>query len=382
MWWVLGLLACGPKEMRPEGPVMGQEARDAYLGSASPAVYSGASTAEVLVIPTLPWGAHYDLDLVLVSTHPSWNMHEYAQVSTPSGPIWIAKDAREPIREQSIVADIDDIHDFMPELPVPRRSGPVVVDDRSTDKRVDLTLSYTNLDGEPVVVDYRGPRPHTRVKKRNGSTMGHSKQVALATLDLPKRDLAGRARMQINGQQVPLERLAGVVPFAMALEQTQGGLASGSFVTQAVGDGFTTLVVGEDGPRALSWQPNATGWFTESEVRTLGVEVRGGSREITALTATAWDGEQPMVRVVFEPALPDLTRAFTGEVTGRFVIDTNGQQAHAVGRYVASSTGQEGRLALRPEAPWWVTDRAMDIVTVVQGPTTVTTRAVMVGEAP
>lgn len=380
MWWMLGLLACAPKEMRPEGPVMASETRASFVGSASTAVYTGPSTAEVPAIPALPWGAHYDLDLVLVSTHPSWNMHEYAQVSTPTGAIWIAKDAREPAREQSIVADLDDIHGFMPELPVPRQAGPVVVDDRSTDKRVDLTLSYTNVDGEPVVVDYRGPRPHTRVRRRNGSTMGHSKQVVLATLDLPKRDLARRASIEINGEAVPLERLAGVVPFAMALEQTQGGLASGAFVTQGVLDGFTTVVMGEDGPRALQWTPDATGWSSSSEVRTLSVEVREGTQEIRALQATAWDGEQPMVRVVFEPALPDLTRPFEGEVTGRFVIDTNGQEAHAVGGYTATSTGSEGRLALRPEAPWWVADRAMDVVTVVQGPTTLTTRAVMVGE--
>ena len=177
---LLSVLAfgCGIKRYLPGKAVLDADQALAWRAAPPAAVpYRGPPRVGMPVLPLQVFGLSYDHDLVLVSDHPSWDMHEYARVDLPDGPLWLAKDAR-PTGVQGIVADVPDIERWAPEAAVPRQRGEVAVVDESEGDRVDVTLRYQNLDGELVAVQVQGRVKARPPGKRNGSTMGHSRQSA------------------------------------------------------------------------------------------------------------------------------------------------------------------------------------------------------------
>ena len=107
------------------------------------------------VLPFQIFGLYYDLDLVMVTQDTGWDMHEYARIQTPDGPIWMAKDSK-PDGVQTIVSDVDDLLALVAEVPVPRISGRIHVEDNSKDNQVDVRLTYTNPEGVTTEVEYQG----------------------------------------------------------------------------------------------------------------------------------------------------------------------------------------------------------------------------------
>lgn len=390
----LFLTACSSiTRMLPQGPALDAAARAAFVEAPSGAAYSGEPLTPFPVLPVVVFGAKYDLDLVIISQHPEWNMHEYARIITPDGPVWFAKDARESTMMQSYIADLPGITSYMPEGPIQRKYYPVEVVDRSTAEWLDIELRYENIDGEPVEVTYQGKPPRPNQKKRNGSVMGHSPQV-LAVLDLPSRVFGRRATMRINGEPYKVKRALGLVPFQLALTQTQGGLAShalrleptwdegleveaSAFATpgemedanepQQGGPAFDAVFFMPDGDAVRRhWEVEEFGDYVHakqvSEMRTLSYRFRKGergSRELVSATVEQFGEETPVTHVVFSPALPDLGHRFHGTVHGRFAIDVNGQEGHAVGRVESTWTEEGPVIKLIPEAPWWTTDRPL-----------------------
>ncbi len=360
---IAGLFGLG--HFVPYGPVLTPAERTAFsVDAPSGVTYTSRRAVPCPVLPVVVFGVPYDLDLVLVSTHPEWDMHEYARLSTPDGPVWLCKDARSETLEQSIVADIDGIEHWLPEVPVPRKRWPVKVEDRSTPGWLDLSLAYENMDGEAVELDFRGPAPSKLEGRRNTSTMGHSRGSVMAVLDMSHKALARHAELRIDGQVVPLKRIAGLVPFRLALLQTQAGLAIGSWTqTEMSATGFVTEHPSGTEQR---WMLHRLGDRIEatqtSRLRTLRFRFREheGALELERASVEHWDRGTPACVVQFSPPLPDAGRAFDGLFVGRFVIDVNGQASHAAGRVEAVHEDGTTTLRLLPESPSWVTDRAME----------------------
>jgi hypothetical protein len=371
--------ACGIRDKLPAGPVMSPWDRLREFGAPAPSgvTYTSDPAVAFPVLPVLAWGAAYDLDLVVVSRHPDWDMHEYARLSTPQGPVWLIKEARVGPLEQTLVADIPELDAWMPELPMARKSTPVQVEDRSTADRVDVTLSYENFEGEPVVMTYTGRPPEQAVPKRNGSTMGHSRPHVMAALDLPYRGLGGKVDLEIAGERIGVARIAGLVPFAMTLVQTQAGLAIGRFRQEPLGDeplGCRTVHHAASGAEIdASWAvERGDGWvdlLQESEMRTLQYRFleRDGSLELASVTTWQWGRATPTSHLTLQPALPDLRRKFDGVATSRWVLDVNGQESHATGRLEARWEADGPRVALAPEEPWFVADRPMETAIRYEG---------------
>lgn len=393
---------CGLKQMLPEPPAQtaSDRTRDFPADAPSGVTYTGRPLTSYPVLPVQVFGAAYDLDLVIVSRHPEWNMHEYARLETPQGAVWIAKDARQSTMSQSIVADLPDIDAWMPEIPLPRKRGSVTVHDRSSADRLDLTLSYENIDGQPVVVTYAGPPPTTLQRKRNGSTMGHSAGELLAVLDLSHRDFGKEASVSIGGEDWPVKKILGVLPFRMAVVQAQGGLATGKARISAGGreaepiereglgvhplealdsgvaapesvasDGFfVTYEVPDGGHVRTRWDIEEAASTVDvlqvAEVRTLRYHYRkaGSAWELEWADVVQWGSDDPITHFEVSPALPDLRRPFEGRWTGRFVIDVNGQPNHAIGTIEAWWADDEAHVRVLPTEPWWAADRPMETV--------------------
>lgn len=364
------LLGCGVAGLLPRGPVLDASARAATFGTPRPsaAPYGAEVRPGPPVPPVLVWGAAYELDLVVVDRHPDWDMHEIARLDTPSGPLWLAKDARASTLEQTVVVDLVDVDAWMPELPVARRAGRVDVTDRSTADELDLDVAYVNIDGEPVRIHYDGPRPRADRPKRNGSTMGHSQGSIVAVLDLSRLAFGRHATVEIDGVRQRIYRILGLVPFRMALVQAQGGLATGRFRVEEQGDGFVTRHLRDAAPVSAAWTWSVVGEHATSvqarPERTLVYDwrVAGDVAELVSAVVIQPGRAEPVTRVVFDPAIPDLRRPFSGEVSGRFVVDVNGQASHAVGGWRAWWDADSAHLAMAPEAPWWVADRPIAAV--------------------
>jgi hypothetical protein len=363
------------KQLLPKGPVVSHAQRQARWGAPRPseAHYDGVPQHPAPLLPIMPFGIAYDLDLVIVTKHPAWDMHELARLVTPDGPVWFAKDARSGTLEQSIVSGVEDLAGWLPELPVPRKAAPVHVTDSSTESALDLTLQWDNPDGETTQVDYRGPYPTQAQAKRNGSTMGHSRASLMAALDISHRCWAKAARVRYDGRTVALHRLFFVKPFAMSLLQTQGGFLTGTYTQHMQGDELVTthLRGGREWPQ--TWTViSESGVTTVSQtgaLRTLRyrfLEVDGGL-ELFELSVHQYARDHAPMRALFDPALPDLRRRFTAARPSRWVMDINGQEGHALGQLHATCQPSGATLDLTPSEPWWVADRPMRIATRCEG---------------
>lgn len=375
---------CGLKQLMPEGPVTGAYERvEAFPSLPSAVRYLDDARTSFPVLPVMPWGVAYDLDLVMVDRSDAWDMHEYARVTGPDGPIWLAKDARLGTLEQTVVSEIEGLDSFLPELPVHRVHKPMVVAGEATADGIDLKIAYENVDGEMVEVTYRGPAPSALEPKRNGGTMGHSRGSLLAVLDVSSRAMASSGSLRIGAKADPLRHIAGLVPFRMALVQTQAGLAAADLSIAATDDGFAVAHRVPDGVVQSDWTVREEGDHVElvqhQALRDLLIEGvrRDGAFETTGATVVQWGRATPVLHVAFSPALPDLSRRWDGEARSRFVIDVNGQEGHAMGEVVAYWKGDEAVVDVLPGAPWWVEERPMQTVATFPGDGTAVVKMTM-----
>lgn len=367
------------KRMLPGKPVISGEELAEFAPAERPGVrYLGPRRVGHPVIPLQAFGLYYGLDLVVVSRHPRWDMHEYARIDTPEGPLWMAKDS-DLDGVQTIVADVPDIETMVAEMPVPRVRGALQVEDRSAGREVDVSLAYTNVDGEPVTLEFRGRVPARPPSKRSGSTMGHSRQAAAVVLDIERQGLAGAVEMTIGGERQGVDRLLGLYPLKFVLLQDQAGLAVTSFRTEATPEGLRLTRpagAGETDPAT-----GAPGWPTrgvedwvrtgspEDELQTLTHDTGLSRYQYTFLdgglakvVVSQWsrEGRDPLT-LWLQPALPDLARPFEGVAESRFRADVNGQLGHGEGVIRAWWAGEDTvRVEIRPRSPWWFADRPMD----------------------
>lgn len=373
------LLGCGVKRYLPGTAVLDATDLIAFDLAPPPPACSAGRRVDMPLLPVQIFGFYYGLDLVIVSRNTGWDMHEYARVDLPEGPLWLAKDSR-PDGVQTITADLEDIDSWLPEAAVPRRQGQVRVEDRSEGREVDVSLAYDNPDGQAVEVQVQGRMPKKPPAKRNGSTMGHSRQAAAVVLDLERFGSARRVRMVIDGERVRVKRLLGLVPLRFLLQQAQAGVMVANFRQRPVQGGFEVI---RPGPEAVDPADGRPGWPTEG-VETWAVEtsidptgrrfeVATRSDERVTLRYTFIDGglaraealqvgrDDPVTVLHLSPPLPDLACASAVAAESRFDLEVNGLRGHGTGT-LRVQTGDAGQIdvQLRPDAPWWLADRPMD----------------------
>ena len=361
--------------MSARGPVLDAAAWQA-LQAASPsgAAYTDPPRGGGPALPLIAFGVAYELDLVLVSDHPAWNMHELARLRvppslSPDGVVWLAKDAREDTLEQSIAADLpaDVLRDVLPEVPVARRSGLVV--EQGDAAEIDVVARYANALGQPMELRFRGRLPKPQ-RARNGPTLGHSATSLLAVLDVAAARFGSWASVSIDGEERPLRKAAGLLPLRVALAQSQAGLAVGAWTPRPAEGGPRVEIQrrpaadGGGGQRAWRSEPVDGGVeLVEADaLRTFRYRFarRADSLELARVTVEQYARDEPVLDLVFEPTLPDLRRPFDGAVRVRYGIAVNGQPGLAMGIVTAYSDPQGACWTLTPEAPCWTTDRPLE----------------------
>jgi hypothetical protein len=195
----------------------------------SPAQYAGDPKIAAPVLPVMAFGTAYDVSLAMRSRHANWAMHEFGRVTTPSGDIWVALESRADTNDQVLVVDSRQPELWMPELPYERQSTEIMIEDLSNDEAVEVSLSYQNVDGELVELDYKGEPPYRVQELRNGDPMGRSANVSLSAWDVQHRESAFKATLSIGGSTQKMEKSGGFVPYQWTLEQASGGLAVAAY---------------------------------------------------------------------------------------------------------------------------------------------------------
>ncbi len=363
----MNLSACGLRRLLPKDAVLSNTKRTQILQQqrAEKVAYQGATELSFPILPVQVWAAAYDLDIVLVSNHPQWNMHELARLATPDGPLWIMKDAIEPSLEQSIVANLPEVERWLPEIPVKRKYYPVEVQDQSSGNWLDLSFKYENRAGELCEIEYKGKAPLQKQPKRNGSTMGHSKDQLIAVLDLPLRNFGKKAKISFDGQAYKIRKILGIKPFQMALVQTQAGLSIGHYQFEEKEGEIIQSFLDKEQPCIQKWTLETTKdgilMQQKNELRTLQYyfNQEGEYLELSRAAVQLWNSKKPDFEIHFAPALADLRYKFEGKVQSRFIMDINGQKSHAIGEIEAFWTPQGPQLNIIPQKPWWVKDRPM-----------------------
>lgn len=356
-------LLCAPaqagpklKDMLPLKPVLSDEERlDFDTAAPSGVAYAGPAMVDYPVIPLQVFGLRYGADVVLVSRHPDWDMHEYARIDLPERSFWVAKDANRE-RVQTIVSDLPDLESWVPEVPIVRLPRPIHVDDRSEGEVIDIALAYTSSAGDPVTVHYRGKMARKPPARRNGATMGHSRNLGAVVLDLARFRHGGEAKVEIAGRRWPLERLLGFYPQKYLLEQAQGGIVITRFLTEPAPGGFRLVRPGDDRP----WPTRSDERWTVSAPDPDGLVRASHDNGVTALSYLFRDGElvraevrqagvpEPVFRLLLDPALPDLRRRFEGVATSRFALDIGGGRGHGTGLARAFWEGEHAVVEVIP----------------------------------
>ncbi len=251
------LVGCGAK-YKPKGPVLTgyERAMDfpVQRSHANLTYYGREPFIAAPMLPVLAFGAAFELDLVVVPKAGDFEMLEFARIATPTEPLWVALETARDTGDQSLVANLDEIEGFMPEIPLPRKSTSLQATDNSTSELIDVTLSYENINGQMVEATMQGDPPEKLNRKRNGPAFNHSENQLLAVVDVPASESLFKANVQVEGKGLKLKRIGGIVPFQFAMEQAQGGLAVGQFsvipTTPVAGSGNLENVMSVYGPEA------------------------------------------------------------------------------------------------------------------------------------
>lgn len=353
------------KRLLPEKPVLSAKERTEVEKRTSETInYTTTPKVNFPVFPVQIWAATYSLDVILVSENPDWNMHEFAKLSTPNGDLWLMKDADNATLSQTIVAHVPDINTWLPEIPVQRKSYPVKATETIEGKHFKLHVEYENFKNEQVVADYFGKIPRTRQPKRNGSTMGHSRQDLIAVLDLPLRNFGKKSSISYSGKTTKIKRLLGLLPFQMALTQTQAGLSRRNYSIIQGSDNQHFMV--DYNTAANQWTSRDSAQWTIVEQKDMFRTLRyfflrcaGGRLELSHATARQWNSPtEESFCISFFPPLPDVRCVFSGTHHSDFIMDVGGQKNHAIGTIKTKwESDTTCVLDITPTQPWWVADR-------------------------
>ena len=364
MFLVPLLAGCSLKTVLPGTAVMNaHEVTQHEAIKPSGVAYTGEPRTPFPIFALQPFGLQYAVDVVIVSDHSDWSMHEYARLDTPQGSFWIAKDS-DPSGRQTIVADIPNLTSWLPEIPAPRFERPVSVDDRSSGDDIDVCLKYDNPKGQIVRACASGTMPKRPPPKRNGNTMGHSRDVVAAVLDIDRFRLFNtKGSIQIDEENTRVDRVLGLVPFRSLLRQTQAGLATANFRISGDEQGFTLT---RPSPLRPEWPTHGSEtWDFTSSTATydngiVAFSHHFSNRELTKMTVQQHGVPNQTFELVIHPALPDLSRPFSGLAQSTFVMNVNGQRGHGTGVITAQWTADNTvTVSMRPTAPSWLTDRPM-----------------------
>jgi hypothetical protein len=325
------LAGCFPK-LAPTGAVL-DAPFDVTVPAAPPATFP--------VPPFRLWGLWFEEEgLLELSGDPTYAMIEIAAVRDRAGEAhYFALLAERTGVQHVAVGNVADLT-LAETFPAAAYDGRLRVSRLAGLRHVEWFARFEAPDGRDLRVAItarsEGPTP----SKRNGNAMGHSEDRVLAVLDLMESSWAA-ARARVDRAPAPVRRLLGILPLAMRLEQTAGGLAAGGL-----------RLLPAEGEARIDGVSLPVDWRGSDLVirdRLVDLVYRfDGDRFVSG---SVWHGEHEVIRFEVDPPLPDLRHPIVA--TSSFVIAANGQEGHAVGRVDVRPDGAGAVVDVLPDRPAW-----------------------------
>lgn len=355
--------SCSITRMLPTKAVISNSEIESLQKESSVFYPYGEKRCNIPVIPFQIFGVTYAQDIVLVSKHPEWNMHEFSRIDLPDGTsTWIAKDSRLPELDQYLTTSSKDLINWLPEIPLNKELKEMQVQVKEEGKFIDFEIKYQNFLGEDVEASFFGKKNPAKLKKRNGSTMGHSKRQVMAVLDLPARSFGKSAEISFDGKEYKLKKLLGIQAFDMVLTQTQGGLSRAMYTSEHTAEGLIMRV--DTGEAAeLLWQleeneNQLTLTHSNPYRKQSYVYMKNGEYlELSSAQTQSWNDDHATFKIEFFPPLPDFRFELRDTVSSKFVMHVNGQEGFAIGEAKVEQKGAGSSLHLQASEPWWVEER-------------------------
>lgn len=327
--------------------------------------YTSQPLVDFPIIPFQIFGLAYDLDIVIVTDHPKIDMHEFVKIAFPDGEVWITKESEKGTLDQVIYTDRNDLHKLFPEIPLRIISTPVKVIDQSNGKNYKFQFEYRNRDGEEVSAHFEGKSNLKLLKKRNGSTMGHSRNQVIAVLDLPKRSLGKRSKVTYDGIHYKTKKIIGIKNFHTAVQQTQAGLSVASIEMKKSGGKIATTHKKVSKDIDQKWEiengQEQVNLIQQNAVRKIKYCYHKVGEELHFFKASLsfWKSDDGTMSISVFPDMPDLRRKFSRTFNGKFIIDVNGQKSHGFGDILCYWEADQLVVDVLPNSPWWIEERPM-----------------------
>lgn len=362
------MFSCSITKMLPSGAALKPSERTTLENKAS-AIAVEVQTENAIDFPIIPFqifGVTYSKDIVIVTKNPKWNMHEYAKLEIgPNQSTWLMKDSEEGSLTQFLTTSQSNLISLLPEIPLETSIQDFVATEKSSGDTLEAHFEYINHLGEKVVVDFKNTKKLSIQKKRNGSTMGHSRNQVMAILDLPLRQFSESSSVSYDGIPFKTKKILGLLPFQMLLTQTQGGLSVGDFKFFKDGNLIKSLHLNSEIEQVWTLEKiseNKTILKQQNEFRTQVYEFTTANNQylLSEAYVKVWNSETPTFKISFFPPLPDLRFPFEQKQISTFVMDVNGQQNHGTGTFVSYwNADKELKLEINPSAPNWLKERPM-----------------------
>lgn len=339
----------GCAHLIPTGRVVDE---DRFLGPpAAPTAESGEPAAEPVVLPFRIWGLHFDEELVLeILDHPTWRMIEIVRLQLPDRSVWFTLDSHRCGRQWVGVPEGNEA--YASGFPAPTYPSDLEVERTATDRLLHYEARWTLQTGERLEVKADTPLPLKPIPLRNGNAMNHSQETALAVIDLEARR-PSKVDATIDGEARRVSALSRGI-----LVQTAAGLMEGSRTLRVAEDGG---IVAETAQGAIPYRRETTedGFELVAELP-LSTErwhfiERDGAAHLDAVVLQGTDDE--LMRLRFNPPLPDLRVPATAPTTSRVAVSIHGLPGYMAAEVhvVPSDGGTEVRV--EPLRPRWARRR-------------------------
>jgi len=347
-----GLLS-GCAHLIPTGKVV-DEAR--YLGpAADPPAPAGERLVEQPVLPFAVWGLYFDEELVIeLKGHETWRMIEVVRLEIPDeGEVWFTLDSHRCGR-QWVGARPEHLH-YAAGCPAPTYESDFEGERTEDERAIRYEGAWTLSSGERVTVEAESPKPVRPFPLRNGNAMNHSQETALALIDLEYRNPLEVA-VTVDGEPWPTHALS-----RSLLIQVAAGVMEGRKTLRAGDDGGLKVDLGGKGKQAYRRVAIEGGFALVMEqptaVETWRFVERDGAQHATEVELTHRD--RSLLRLRFNPPLPDLRALATETTEHRLVASVNGQPGYLRGVVEVGPGEQAGTTELRvmPARPSWARER-------------------------
>lgn len=326
-------------------------------------------------MPFIMFGVKYKHDWVISPSHDRLDMIEIAEVQLPKNKTtWVVKESLQPHLNQVLLYSDDKLGTAFPEIPLQMQARKLDIMQNEDEKSIKLQTDYNGSFGQRVMIEATSKKKLKKLKKRNGSTMGHSKEQVLAILDLPERTQAKVKKITIDDQHQKVNKILGLKNFSFLVRQTQAGISTSNYlfsrdsqqqlnfeyIDKSINEEWTFDELKQD---AVLKTENA---FRKSEYHFT------KEKEYWLLTharvVDLLNNNDVLFEISFLSPLPDLRYQFDGKFRTSYVMNVNEQFGHATGQIELEWTNAaQIKLTLLPEEPKWTKDRPITNIIRIQG---------------